>query len=77
MRIETKKKIETALQAFVQGNLTKNALGLFTALDYTTDRQAPLTVPKYAEFKTEKMKNISRRFGLSRGWIRDIYVNYQ
>ncbi len=48
---ETKVKIQEALQAFAEGNLTENALALFDTLGYVTDRQAPLDNPAYEGFK--------------------------
>ncbi|MBM4167535.1 MAG: hypothetical protein FJ215_00005, partial [Ignavibacteria bacterium] len=51
MNEDVKKRIEQSLKAFAQGNLTKNALGLFQTLGYATDRQAPLDKPTYAQFK--------------------------
>jgi hypothetical protein len=51
MAEEIKTKILHSLQAFAQGNLTKNSLALFKALGYATDRQAPLDKPTYSQFK--------------------------
>ena len=51
MNEETKRRIETAIKAFSKGNLTQNALDLFQTLGYTTDRQASLAKPTYAQFK--------------------------
>jgi len=49
--LETKHKIEAALKTFSLGNLSENALALFSVLGYNTDRQAPLDKPNYANFK--------------------------
>ena len=43
--LETKHKIEAALKTFSLGNLSENALALFSVLGYNTDRQAPLDKP--------------------------------
>lgn len=48
-----RQKIKTALEAFQDGSLTQQALGLFSVLGYNTDRQAPLSTPDYACFKSD------------------------
>ncbi len=46
-----KSAIQTSLNAFATGDLTKNALHLFKTLGYITDRQARLEKPTFAQFK--------------------------
>ncbi len=48
---DIKEKILQSIQAFSDGDLTKNALKLFDALGYNTDRQAPLDTQDYTCFK--------------------------
>lgn len=49
--LDIRRKIETTLKSFSSGNFSNNALVLFGALGYNTDRQAPLDKPDYANFK--------------------------
>ena len=46
-----KSAIQTSLNAFASGDLTKNALHLFETLGYVTDRRAPLQKPTKEQFK--------------------------
>ena len=48
---DIKSEIKHSLIAFESGNLTQNALKLFQALGYVTERQAPLHKTTFAEFK--------------------------
>lgn len=48
---QIKNNIKFSLQSFANGNLTANALKLFQALGYVTERQASLYEPTFAEFK--------------------------
>jgi len=49
--VDNKKAIQAAINAFSKGDLTSNALNLFKALGYNTERQAPLDRPTRQEFK--------------------------
>lgn len=46
-----KREIDSALQAFSTGNLSQNALSLFTALGYNTQRQNPFVQKTSSEFE--------------------------
>jgi type I restriction-modification system DNA methylase subunit len=60
MSIDTKIKIDKCIKAFSKGSLSQNALDLFAALGYNTDRQAPLPRPTYKEFKAAWAESSSR-----------------
>ena len=52
MTAENRKiEISNSLKSFASGNLTSNALKFFETLGYITDRQAPLHIPTFEEFK--------------------------
>jgi type I restriction-modification system DNA methylase subunit len=51
MNIDLKQNITNAIIAFSNGTLSKNALTLFQALGYVTERQAPLHKKTKEEFK--------------------------
>lgn len=48
---QTKTDLKLSLQAFASGNFTANALSLFQALGYVTERQAPLHKKSKEEFR--------------------------
>jgi len=48
---QTKTDLKFSLQAFASGNFTSNALSLFQALGYVTERQAPLHRKTKEEFR--------------------------
>jgi len=48
---DRKIEISNSLKSFASGNLTSNALKFFETLGYITDRQAPLHIPTFEEFK--------------------------
>lgn len=48
---QTKTDLKLSLQAFASGNFTSNALSLFQALGYVTERQAPLHKKTKEEFR--------------------------
>lgn len=49
--MESKNQIKSAIQTFSSGNFTSNALSLFQALGYVTERQAPLHKKTKEEFR--------------------------
>lgn len=49
--MESKNQIKSAIQTFFSGNFTSNALSLFQALGYVTERQAPLHKKTKEEFR--------------------------
>ena len=57
---DLKHKIKASLCSFRTGNLSDNALNLFKTLGYITDRQQPLSVPSYKEFKQSFVDGNSR-----------------
>ncbi len=58
---DTKRSINSALAAFQKGDLSQNAITLFSALGYNTRRSAPLSKPVYSEFKSSFVDG-NRRF---------------
>jgi len=66
--VETKQKIETALQSFKEGNLTEKSLNLFKVLGYNTGRQAPLAGKIYSFFK-DSFLNRNQRFNEEKAFV--------
>lgn len=67
---DIKHKIKEAIQKFDNGNLSENALNLFQALGYITERRAPLEKPTYAAFKGSFIDNQSR-FNEDKALVKD------
>jgi type I restriction-modification system DNA methylase subunit len=67
---QIKNEIKFTLQAFDSGDLSKNALKLFQALGYVTERQAPLFKPKFSEFQDTYIdgKKFDETKALSNEW---------
>lgn len=67
---DTKQKIKQSIQAFSDGNLTKNALQLFQTLGYNTQRQAPLGKPNYPVFK-DSFIDLQSKFNKDKALVQD------
>lgn len=64
----TKHTIKAALESFQSGNLSCNAINLFKALGYNTERQAPFVKQDYNSFKSSFVEGNSR-FNEEKAWV--------
>jgi adenine-specific DNA-methyltransferase len=60
MPVDIKRNIDSNIKAFGNGDLSKNAINLFKALGYNTERQTSLDKPTYECFKESFLDHDSR-----------------
>lgn len=69
--IDIKQNIKRSIQVFSNGNFTQNALNLFKALGYNTERQSQLDKPTFATFKNsyiDQQSKFSEEKALTKEW---------
>ncbi len=71
MSIDTKRKIKKSIQAFLDGNLTENALALFDTLGYITSRRSSLVQPNFESFKSAYVDPQTRTFREDKALVND------
>jgi len=69
-KIIISRKIITSLGSFNTGQLSANALNLFQALGYNTERQAPFDKPNYATFK-DSFVDTQSKFDEKKALVKD------
>ncbi len=67
---ETKSAIQKAVRAFAEGNISENAISLFSTLGYNTQRQNPFEEKTFACFK-ESFLNTDSRFNGDKALVKE------
>lgn len=69
-QVEIKQDIEKAIKEFASGDLTRNALHLFTMLGYNTDRRSSLEKPDFDTFRDNYIDD-STKFNPDKALVND------